>query len=404
MARSDIRTWLSLDEWSQIIGLDPLAFNQLSSSTFRRNNTCGDIFFQSDWQHSDRVGRDTIAMAIQQAEQEIAREIGFNLIPDWTVDERLPYPRPAFPESFNLYGINPRYQLKSVELGKGYIISGGVKAKAVIQAGAAVVRSDTDSDTFQETCTVTVPTTVTDINEIRAYYPAKSGDDGWEIKPIKVSLSGANAVVTFKIWQIVAANKLETLNPDPLDAETAGNFETTVDIYRVYNDPATQAQLMWESEPVGCCGTCVACQFSSQAACFHLRDHRLGFAVPAPASWNSTDQTFDSAEFSACREPDQVRFWYYSGYRDNSLARPYVELSPQWKYAIAFFAASKFERPVCGCSNVNQFIDKWRRDGAFSSQEEGGMTAELAANRLGTSQGALYAYRTIQHSGVRVNK
>ena len=88
------------------------------------------------------------------------------------------------------------------------------------------------------------------------------------------------------------------------------------------------------------------------------------------------------------------------------LTRPYVELSPVWKYAIAYFAASKFERSVCGCSNVNQFIEKWRRDGAFTSQQEGGftMTAELAANRLGTSMGALYAYRTIHQNGMRINK
>ena len=61
---------------------------------------------------------------------------------------------------------------------------------------------------------------------------------------------------------------------------------------------------------------------------------------------------------------------------------------------------------MCGCSNVNQFIEKWRRDAAFSSQEEGGftVTAEIAANRLGTSMGALYAWRKINQNGVRVNK
>jgi len=62
MARSDIRTWLPLDEFAQIIGLDPLGFNGLHSPTLQRNTVCGDVFFQQDWQHSDRLGRDTIAM------------------------------------------------------------------------------------------------------------------------------------------------------------------------------------------------------------------------------------------------------------------------------------------------------------------------------------------------------
>jgi hypothetical protein len=132
----------------------------------------------------------------------------------------------------------------------------------------------------------------------------------------------------------------------------------------------------------------------------------MGFIVPAPANWDEATADFISSDWSACREPDQVRLWYRSGYMDHSLQRPFVELSPKWKYAIAYFAASKFDRPVCGCSNVAQFIDKWRRDAAYSSLNEGGftVTAEQASNRLGTSSGALYAWRTIQQLGVRVNK
>lgn len=405
MARSTIKTWLSLDEFAQIIGLDPLGFNQLSSTTLRRNNVCGDVFFQQDWQHSDRVGRDTIAIAIQQAEQEISREAGFNLMPDWTVDERIGYPQPSTPELFGAWGINVRGQMKSVEALRGHVIYGGIKAKSLIEEGVAVVRSDIDVDGFQETCTVIVATTITDLNEIHAYYPAKSGDDGWEIRPITVSVSGGFATITFKIWQIAAANQMDALNAEPLDADNAASFETTIDVYRVYNDESTQVQFLWENDP-SCCGTCAACTLGTQAGCFVLRDPRMGFIVPSPATWDSSTSSFVSANWSACREPDQIRLWYRSGWRDQSLVRPYAELSPYWKYAVAYFAASKFDRPVCGCSNVSQFIDRWRRDAAFSSQEEGGftVTAEIASNRLGTSAGALYAWRRIQQNGMRINK
>ena len=404
MARSDIPTWLPLDEFARIIGISPLAFNQLSSPTLQLNTVCGDIFFQYSWQHSDRVGRDDIARAIREAELDIAREVGFNLMPDWTVEERLSYPTPARPELYGS-GLNIRLQEKSIELTKGMVISGGVKAKSLIQAGAAIVRTDFDVDNYAETCTVTVATSITDANEIRAYYPAKDGSDAWEIRPITVTFSGGNAIIKFKAWQVSAANKMDAINPEPLNADEAGSYETTVDIYRVYNDPATQTQFMWESRP-NCCGSCAACQFETQAGCFHLRDPRLGFAVPSPASWNADTESFDEAYYSACREPDQVRFWYYSGYEDKSLARPKAELSDSWKSAIAYFAASKFERNVCGCSNVNQFIEKWRLDAAYSSIERGGfeVTAEAMSNRLGTTMGALYAWRQIQRTGVKVNK
>ena len=147
MARSDVITWLPLDDFAKIIGLSPLSFNQLHSDTLQQNNVCGDLFYQYAWQHSDRVGRDDIAMAIQQAEQEISREVGFNLVPDWTTEERLPYPRPGNPDVFGM-GYNVRWQEKSVELRKGWIISGGVKAKSVIEAGVAVVRTDVDVDNY----------------------------------------------------------------------------------------------------------------------------------------------------------------------------------------------------------------------------------------------------------------
>ena len=361
MARSDYKTWLSLDEFAQILGFNPLEFNQLHSSSLFPNNTCGAVTMQYSYQHADRVGRDDIALALQQAEYEMAREIGYNLMPDWTMDERLQYPRPSFPEAYNLMGVNPRWQLKSVEAAKGHVISGGIRAKTLLEAGAAVVRTDTDGDGFSETCTVTVAITTTDTNEVHVYYNTKSGEDAWEVRPIKVAISGGFATITFKVWQIVAWEKMEALDADALDAHTATNFETTVDVYRVWNNPATQAQLLWENYP-NCCGTCTACTIGTQDACFHLRDPRLGILVPAPATWDADDEEFDTAEWSACREPDQIRLWYYSGYRDQSLLRPYAEMSPKFKFAVAVFAASKFERPVCGCSNVSQFIEKWRRD------------------------------------------
>lgn len=407
MARSDVLTKLPLDRWFEIIGMNPLHANQLTSTRLLPGTVCGDVFFQYAWQHSDRLGRNDIAMAIQAAEQEIEAELGYLLTPDWIAEERLEYPQPAIPGVYNLSGTNPRGMFKSVELRRGHVISGGVKTKSLIQAGTAIVRSDPDVDQFQELCTVQVATSVTDVNEIRVYYPAKSGSDAWEIRPITVSISGGVATITFKVWQVVAANQLDAINAQPLEAEGAATYETTVDIYRVYNDPSTQVQFMWEGgEAMNCCGSCVACQFSTQAGCFHLRDARLGMAVPSPASWNSTDQQFDQYEWSACREPDQVRFWYYSGFQDLNLARPKVQMAYYWEYAVAYFAASKLDRPVCGCSNVQQFIDKWRRDATYQDEAVGGftLTPEQASNRLGTSMGALYAWRAIQHNGMRIIK
>ena len=407
MARSDVKTWLPLDRWAEIIGLHPLHWNGLSSASLVPKTVCGEIWFQYSWQHSDRVGHEDVAMAIQQAEMDIAAEVGFNLVPDWTVEERLTYPQPGVPGVYNLYGSNPRGMLKSVELRRGHIISGGVKAKSLIEAGATYVRSDDDSDGFQETCTVTVATTVTDPNEIHLYYPAESGTDEWEIRPIKVNFSGANVIITFKIWQISAANKIAVFDPQPLDANDNASYESTVDVYRVYNDPGTQVQFMWENYPwENCCGTCYACQFGTQGGCFHLRDARLGLAVPAPGTWDSENEVFTPGVWSACREPDQARFWYYSGYQDKNLTRSKVEMAKFWEYAVAFYAASKLDRPVCGCSNVEQYIEHWRMDVSVNEYQKAAITttAEMLSNHLGTTLGAIYAWKRVHQNGMRVIK
>jgi len=405
MARSDTVTKLALDEFAQIIGLNPMAFNGFSSSLFP-NNVCGDIFFQYDWQHSDRIGRETIAQAINQAEMEMEAEAGFMLMPTWTTEERLGYPRPGIPGVFGLDGRNTRGLPKSVEAKKGLIISGGIQEKTLLGNASAIVRSDVDGDGYAETATVTTAVTFTDTNEVRIYYASEDGDDAYEIRPAKVTISGGFATIVFKSWQVPVLGKLEQLDAPVLDAAVAANYETTVDVYRVRNDPSTQLQFMWESSDLNCCGTCVACQFGTQAGCFHLRDPRRGVLVPTPGSWNATDLAFDSAEFSVCRDPDQIRLWYYSGWKDGTVKRPYVEMSNYWKFAVAVFAISKFERAVCGCSNVNQFVEKWRRDAAFHSMTEGGfqVTAEMMSNKLGTSLGAIYAYRQIHRNGVRIIK
>ena len=406
MARASIVTKLALDEFAQIIGINPMHMNGFYSALFP-NNTCGEIFFQYDYQHSDRIGRETIAQAISQAEMDMEAEAGFYLMPTWVEGERLEYPRPGMPGVFGLDGRNTRGMFKSAEAKHGFIISGGIREKTLLGRASAIVRTDGDGDGYAETATVTTAVTFTDINEVRIYCTGADGDDAYEIRPATVSISGGFATIVFKSWQVPILDLLEKLDAAPIDAAVNTNYETTVDVYRVRNDPSTQLQFMWENmDNLNCCGSCTACQFGTQAGCFHLRDQRLGIVVPAPGSWNANDQAFDSAEWAVCRDPDQIRLWYYSGWSDSTVKRPYVEMSNYWKFAVAVLAVSKFERDVCGCSNVSQFVSKWRRDAAFESMNEGGfkVTAEMMANKLGTSLGAIYAYRQIHRNGIRIIK
>jgi hypothetical protein len=89
-----------------------------------------------------------------------------------------------------------------------------------------------------------------------------------------------------------------------------------------------------------------------------------------------------------------------------SLDRPYVNMDPYWEKAVAYYAASKLDRPVCGCSNVSQFIDMWRSDVTFADDKSAfqNISAEKGSNHFGSSRGAIYAWQRVQQNGKKVNK
>ena len=416
MARSSTPTWLPLDRWAEILGIHPIHFNQMYLDLGPVAD-CGDTWYQDSWQQPNFISREDVAVAIRQDEMMIASELGYFPLPDWVIDERKKTVRPAKPELFSVTSVNVRGLSKSVETAWGYVISGGQRTVDLIDAGATVVATDADGDGYDETCTVTVTTTVTDLNEIRAFYPGRSGSFDYEIRPIQVSVSGGVATITFKRWQIVEPDQLERFDAqDPgnrINAASAGSYETTVDIYRVWNDPQSQCNLLWERDPTrvgcgACSGTgCAICAFDTQTGCIAVRDERLGIMMYRPATWDSDEEQFESAAFSVCRDPEQLRIWYYAGWQDTNprVDRPRVDLDPYWEKAIVYLSCSLLDRDICSCKNAEEFVDHWRMDlsmvGADVSFQ---VPPEDLANPFGPARGAIYAWKQIHRDGRAIRK
>src|SRR3990167_241886 len=100
MARAQTVTWLPLDRWGAILGINPLHVNGVTSASVS-GEVCRDFYQQYAYQDAHKVSREDIAQAIQDAELLIADYVGYSLLPDWVVDERYPTARPPSPELYS---------------------------------------------------------------------------------------------------------------------------------------------------------------------------------------------------------------------------------------------------------------------------------------------------------------
>ena len=415
MARAETITKLSLDRWAKIIGINPLHFNGVYDPE-RPTTPCSQPWMQFPWQAADRVGREEVAQAISDAEADIERELGYRLLPTWEIDEWHRSERPNRPELFNLSMTEVRGFAQTVKADWNYLVTGGVRQKDELELAAALDPwADDDDDGYFEVGNITGGVTVeagTPACEIHIYYPGYAGADEWEIRPINVTVADTTATITFRREQCVLSELYDDLVPDADDSHMRGvdgsddtNFLETVDVYRVYNDPQTQATFMWEPLGIGCgCNGsgCYQCQYATQTGCLMLRSEpRLSVVSYRPAVWNATNLDFDAAELAVNRTPDIVRLYYYAGWREKRLDCPTIVMDPQWERTVAQYAASKLDRPICECNNVRAWVEHWQRDLAIAKQDEFIKVSEkILDNPFGTTRGAIQAWKRVKAQAI----
>lgn len=389
MARSDTRTWLPLDTWARIFGFDPFHFNGILIGLNPPDPACNDVWCQYGYQNGLSVSREDIAIAIADAESQIASYVGYNLMPDWDRNERHRTEKFYRRDTWST-GVNVRGQPKSIKLRKGYLLNGGHQVKSVINPAAPIVREDRNGDGYEETAVVTVTTAAQDPNEIRVYFPGES-DDTWEIRPIKVTATGTQLVIEFPIYLVPRPEFWEGYDcMTGIDGDDPNSFVNTVAVYRVYTDPNGAARMLWEADNNNCaCGTCSSCCYRQQTACLQVRDERIGTAAYIPDG-----QTFN-------RDPDQLIVDYYSGWRYTKSHRPCQDLDPYWARAIAYFSVGLLRREICGCCTQENFILRWYADRAEIPEEGSSYRDpnEILMNPFGTTEGAIEAWRRANADG-----
>lgn len=402
-----IPTLLPVYQFAKVLGLHPLHIMGVTyPNSSAASSVCVNAIQQYSWQDADGVSREELAWAITEVELQLAEYLGFWPMPTWTVDERVDLQqRPGY--WFNSLK-DVRGDLFSVKASRGHIISGGRRSKTLIDDAVAIVYSDADGDGYNETATISVTTSVTDPEEIAVYYPGLSGDDDWEVRPITVAISAGTATITCRREQLVVKNLYERLDASVINGATDASFLTTVDVYRKYNDPSVQAQLVWRGIDY-CCddGSCGSCGLTIQTACMTVKDKKLGLVTLTPAEWDSDEFTYASPEVCG-RRPDYVRLWYRSGYQDRSQPNYNIQMAREMQLAVAKLAIAKLDRMICSCKAVSDVQSHWSTDLRKNVSVQGKGTTykvtpyELDNNPFGTTIAALEVWRLVRRMSLGI--
>lgn len=412
-------TLLSLPRFARMVGLAPLHFAGASAPSthpqvFPTGSACGDVWPRYDWQKSDQVSHESLAYAIKDAEESLAREVGYFAAPMWIAKEKQMYPRDFYREG--IYQVRDvRGFFKSVNTDYGKILGGGQRGVTLIEtvtvAGGSLVYQDNDSDGLYETASITVNNvTVTDLCEIKVYFTGMDGQQEWEIRPYRTAtLSGGVLDMTFDSWLFIDPEELSKYPTDDgfqaVDLSTVTPLVTSVDVYRVYNDISeASAVFAWENGTPGCICTscsgagCPACSDTEQDGCIQVRDAEEGIIVPVPASYS--DGSWSITTFDVCRAPDKLNLYYLAGDQSNEYLRGIScdPLSDQWAWCIIWLAIARLERPPCSCNRLKNMFDYLREDLAHSVP--GGsyyMGLDLQTNPFGTHRGELMAWKRVKH-------
>lgn len=411
---------LSFESFRDFFDLNPWHSWQLAdASLYPVNPECDDIVHTYAWQANDSIGRKDIRAAIESAEKRLREYLGYSIAPHYMV-ELLPVERYYDTRLNRLTYAGADGRWLALKLGEGKIRSVGVETRTLIGTvtGATLVLSDQDGDGLNDTFTATIATTVTDATQIEIMFAAadrmgKAAGDDWTIKPVTITISGGNAVIVGRLWQIVKPAKLELAAT--LDPTTASNFATSLEVYRHFCDPAgittdtAQAKLIWETRPFPGWASCFGCgsptiltndtdpaALAYAIARVNVRDAEHGIVSIGEAVWDATQSIWGAVSMSNARPPDRIEVRYLAGDAPDTSGN----VSSKWIELVSKFAAAELNKRICACVGANRTVYNQQVDRAFAGDarvEKFTLSQNDLNSPFGTREGALIAWRAVRN-------
>lgn len=360
MARARTPTLMSLDQYAEVVGLNPVHFNQIVCAAFPEEQACRSVWFQYQWQQPGRASREALATAIAQAERRIADKIRFWPAPKYFTDERHRYP---------VQRVTPTLYNPSMW---PYIYAEWKHVQAVgtrcvcetIEHHEFIVYSDEDGDGFNETATISFDDDDApnwEPTEVAVFAEAGETEERLRIRPVDVEIDGTTVTITASAAQFVDPTAWEdrsyTVADDgtrAIDGDDADNFLETAHIYRIETrstgEDYAPAELAFESRSS-------VSSYQSMDAFLKLGDYEAGELAVIPVTWDEDSESWQQACVSLAYAPRYVRINYLAGWATDEQGR----VTPPFDRAIAALATSLLTNPVCACGNAERVVEEWQQ-------------------------------------------
>lgn len=429
---------LPLELWREYYGFRPWQFWNLHGLN-TPDDGCADTVKEASWQAANKPARDDIRRAIAAAEAAFVRESKFSPSLHF-LEESVGFPRYADHSLANLSVADANGRWTALELSEGYTQKVGLETYTALSLALAITLSDQDGDGVYDTfVSAAFATTLvsTQVDEIEAYFASadrldsEPASERWRIAPVSVVVTGGNATVRGRAWQVVKPILQQSSTGAALDSgnpatSSKASYATTIDVYRHFTDPTgttsatAQGTLTWETAPYpwGCCGgTSLAftdasgdpAALATLLARIGIRNSKLGLVYLGEAVYDSSSGLWGAVNWGGCRPPDTALIRYQAGFPLSGgryASDPYRNgrVDERMVRTIAMLSAAMLGRPIDACGVSNRLLADMQfdlaRSGGANDESYGLTTRELLNCPFGTRRGAVLAWKEMQRMEV----
>jgi hypothetical protein len=384
-----------LEIFRTVLGMNPLHFYGLWHASLAPVGAggCDPLVAMYQWQAINAIGRIEVLGALESAERKLQDSLGYAIGARYTSVE-MPWPTSQRQRAHAWYAHS------LVVPNEAYIQALGTETRTAINLAAAVVYSDQDNDTYNETFTIQVATAITDPAQIVAYVAEGDQVDSrtmngeeWRITPIKVTIAGGIATITGSAWLLVRPILYEGMAPanNGIDAADPAVYLQTLSIYSTkQSDDHGTVYYDASPWPTWCCfpdGDPAGVALGNVRGA--LVNPKAGIINPVVSVYNSSTAKWSAASLCGqCRPPDRIKVNVLAG-----LPRmPSGAILSKLQRVVIGLAVAELDGQLCGCTNANRQYGWWQHDiSRTTGPDQFAFKEKRIDTRFGTKRGQIDA-------------